>query len=74
MVLFVCRAVAVVYRGKKMSELQVSLLCTVSLIKKYLHQSPSIKIRGNCIASIAKVFSCGLARASQIFAEVPVAE
>ena len=57
-----------------MSESQVNLLCTVSLIKKYLRQSPSIKIRGNCINSIAKVFSCGLARASQIFSEVPVAE
>lgn len=57
-----------------MSELQIELLVVVSLIKKHLCKIPSLQLRNNCIKSIMKEFDCGLARASQIFADTPIAD
>jgi hypothetical protein len=57
-----------------MSESQIELLVVVSIIKKHLRKIPSLQLRNNCIKSIMKDFDCGLARASQIFADTPVTD
>ena len=57
-----------------MSVSQIELLVVVSIIKKHLRKIPSLQLRNNCIKSIMKDFDCGLARASQIFADTPVTD